>query len=170
MCLQRLRSAFLRSAAAALVALAASGCAAFGYPAGAPSSARVPGAPDVGAKISGESYEIAGRRYYPMASAERYRAVGTASWYGPGFDGRPTASGERFDTRAMTAAHRTLPLGTRVEVTNLTNGRRVRVRINDRGPFKDPDRRIIDLSWAAARELGIVEPGTAEVEVRALGG
>lgn len=95
---------------------------------------------------------------------------GVASWYGPGFDGRMTASGERYDMHAMTAAHRTLPFGTLLEVRNLDNGLTTQVRINDRGPFKKD--RIIDLSLTAARAIGMVGPGTARVELRtiALGG
>ena len=89
---------------------------------------------------------------------------GVASWYGPNFHGRLTANGERYDMHGMTAAHRTLPFGTVVEVVNVGNGRRVTVRINDRGPFAHG--RIIDLSYAAAREIGLVGPGTARVEVR----
>ena len=89
---------------------------------------------------------------------------GVASWYGPNFHGRLTANGERYDMHEMTAAHRTLPFGTVVEVVNVGNGRRVTVRINDRGPFAHG--RIIDLSFAAAREIGLVGPGTARVEVR----
>jgi rare lipoprotein A len=89
---------------------------------------------------------------------------GVASWYGPKFHGRLTANGERYDMHALTAAHRTLPFGTVVEVVNVGNGRRVAVRINDRGPFAHG--RIIDLSYAAAREIGLVGPGTARVEVR----
>ncbi len=88
---------------------------------------------------------------------------GIASWYGPGFHGRRTANGEVYDMHAMTAAHKTLPFDTVVEVRNRDNGRRVRVRINDRGPFVRG--RIIDLSYAAARDLGIVGPGTAKVEL-----
>jgi rare lipoprotein A len=88
---------------------------------------------------------------------------GTASWYGPKFNGHRTASGERYDMRQLTAAHPTLPFGTLLEVTNLDNGRQVVVRVNDRGPFGR--RRVIDLSYAAARELGMVGPGTAEVEL-----
>lgn len=163
---EELRSA-LRSVASVGLLLLLSGCAAFGYPVGPGSDEGMSG-PD--APAVGESYRIDGRSYHVMASARGYRRVGLASWYGPGFDGRPTSSGESFDRNAMTAAHRTLPLGSRVEVTSLATGRSVVVRINDRGPFADPDRRIIDLSWAAARELGIVEAGTAEVEVRALDG
>jgi rare lipoprotein A len=92
---------------------------------------------------------------------------GVASWYGPGFHGRPTASGERYDMDAMTAAHRTLPFGTVVEVRNVGNGRVARVKINDRGPFKG--NRILDLSRAAAIELGVYGPGTALVEIVAVG-
>ena len=89
--------------------------------------------------------------------------VGTASYYGTGFHGRRTASGERFDMHAMTAAHPTLAFGTQVRVTTLDNGRRVVVRINDRGPFRKG--RIIDVSRAAARELGFARAGTARVRV-----
>jgi len=91
---------------------------------------------------------------------------GLASWYGERFQGKPTASGEPFDMYAFTAAHRTLAFGTRVRVTNPANGRSVVVRINDRGPWVDG--RIIDLSYAAARELGIIEAGVARVELRVL--
>ena len=89
--------------------------------------------------------------------------VGTASWYGPGFHGRKTASGDRFDQDAMTAAHRNLPLGSVVRVTNLENGRKVTVEINDRGPYIRG--RMIDLSRGAARRLGMVQDGTAKVRV-----
>ncbi len=92
--------------------------------------------------------------------------TGVASWYGPGFHGRPTSSREVFDMYDMTAAHRSLPLGTRVMVTNLAGGRSVEVRINDRGPFAKG--RIIDLSYAAARILGLIGPGTARVSVEIL--
>ncbi|MDT8436287.1 MAG: septal ring lytic transglycosylase RlpA family protein [Gemmatimonadota bacterium] len=88
---------------------------------------------------------------------------GEASWYGPGFHGRRTASGEVYDMEAMTAAHRRLPFGTRVEVRNLDNGRRTVVRINDRGPFAGG--RILDLSRAAARELGVIGPGVSRVRL-----
>ncbi|MEO5669734.1 MAG: septal ring lytic transglycosylase RlpA family protein [Ramlibacter sp.] len=83
---------------------------------------------------------------------------GVASWYGPGFHGRKTASGERFDMNALTAAHRTLPFGTLVRVRSLINGLTVDVRINDRGPFLK--RRVIDLSKAAAKALGLLAAGT----------
>jgi peptidoglycan lytic transglycosylase len=90
--------------------------------------------------------------------------VGTASYYGMRHRGMRTASGERYDPRALTAAHPSLPFDTRVEVTNLDNGRSVVVRVNDRGPFVPG--RIIDLSLAAARAIGMVEDGTARVRVR----
>ena len=92
--------------------------------------------------------------------------VGVASWYGPGFHGNRTANGEIYDQYELTAAHPSLPLGTRVMVTNLSNGRSVEVRINDRGPFVDG--RAIDLSYAAARVLRMVGPGTARVRIDAL--
>lgn len=89
--------------------------------------------------------------------------VGVASWYGPGFHGKATASGERYDQNELTAAHRTWPLGTPVRVTHLASGRSVVVRINDRGPFVDD--REIDLSYGAARRLGMVQQGTARVRL-----
>lgn len=92
-----------------------------------------------------------------------FRQVGVASWYGPGFHGRRTASGERFDQNDLTAAHRNLPLGSEVRVTNLENGRTVTVEINDRGPYVK--NRVLDLSKAAARRLGIIENGVAKVRI-----
>lgn len=89
--------------------------------------------------------------------------VGIASWYGPWFQGKETTSGERFNMYAMTAAHRHLPLGTRVRVTNLLNQRSVTLRINDRGPV--PTSRIIDLSYAAARAIGFYEDGLIPVRI-----
>ncbi len=112
-------------------------------------------------------YRVRGTWYKPMARAGGFRQRGTASWYGRKFHGRNTSSGEKYNMHAMTAAHKTLPLGTWVQVTNLANGRKVRVRINDRGPFVRG--RIIDLSYAAAKKLGMVGPGTAPVEIVALG-
>lgn len=91
------------------------------------------------------------------------KEVGKASWYGPGFHGRQTASGEPFDQNDMTAAHPTLPMGTKAKVTNLDNGKKVEVTINDRGPFaKD---RVIDLSHAAAGKLDMEQDGTAQVKI-----
>jgi rare lipoprotein A (peptidoglycan hydrolase) len=95
------------------------------------------------------------------------RQVGLASWYGPGFYGRPTASGRVYTGRALTAAHRWLPLGTRVRVTNLENGRRVVVQVDDRGPYVGG--RVIDLSAAAARRLDMVEDGVVRVRVEVVG-
>ena len=91
---------------------------------------------------------------------------GLASWYGPGFHGKRTANGEIYDQEDMTAAHKTLPLGSMVQVTNLANDRALDLRVNDRGPFVDG--RIIDLSKGAARALGVLGPGTAPVTVRVL--
>ena len=92
---------------------------------------------------------------------------GKASWYGPGFHGRRTANGEVFNQNALTAAHRSLPFGTRVRVTNVNNGRSVVVRINDRGPFTRG--RVIDLSTAAANSLGMIHHGVAPVRLEVLG-
>lgn len=93
-------------------------------------------------------------------------AVGTASWYGPGFQGRQTANGERFDMHALTAAHRRLPFGTRVRVRALSTGRSVVVRINDRGPYAKG--RLIDLSKAAAGRIGLLKAGHGRVELTVL--
>jgi rare lipoprotein A len=95
--------------------------------------------------------------------------VGDATWYGRQFAGRRTANGERFDPNKMTAAHRSLPLGTWVEVTRVDTGQRVRVRITDRGPFGHEER-IIDLSRAAGAKLGMLKRGVAHVEVRVVSG
>jgi rare lipoprotein A len=104
-----------------------------------------------------------GRDYGPTIPAQRGATQeGKATWYGPGFDGRRTASGERFDQEALTAAHRTLPLGSVVRVTNTRNGRRVIVRINDRGPYGGGGR-IIDLSKGAARRLDMLKAGVVPV-------
>jgi peptidoglycan lytic transglycosylase len=102
----------------------------------------------------------------PSRSGTHYAETGTASWYGPGFIGNRTSSGEVYNLSQMTAAHPTLPLGTRVMVTNLENGRSVEVRVNDRGPFAKS--RIIDLSRAAAREIGLIAPGTAQVRLESI--
>ncbi|HXR25830.1 MAG TPA: septal ring lytic transglycosylase RlpA family protein [Candidatus Binataceae bacterium] len=103
----------------------------------------------------------------PPTPAPLSPRIGVASWYGPGFDGRPTASGEIYNQEDLTAASATLPLGTQVVVTNLDNGRSVELRINDRGPFVKG--REIDLSHRAAGILGIVRPGTARVRVDVVG-
>jgi rare lipoprotein A len=111
-------------------------------------------------------YEIGGRRYTPEAY-RRYDAKGVASWYSYPARSRRTATGEWFDPGQLTAAHKTLPLPCVVEVTNLENGRKVRVRVNDRGPYADG--RIIDLSRAAADRLGFTRAGTTRVRVKLIG-
>lgn len=112
------------------------------------------------------SYTVKGKTYRTLSDSEGFEQVGDASWYGPGFHGRKTASGEVYDMNELTAAHKELPLGTEVEVTNLTTGKSIVVRINDRGPFHGD--RVLDLSRAAAKELGVIKQGTAEVSIRAL--
>ena len=112
-------------------------------------------------------YEVLGQRYYVMDSAQGYEERGVASWYGRKFHGNPTANGERYDMHGVSAAHKSLPLPTWVEVTNLKNGRKINVRVNDRGPFVH--NRLIDLSYGAAVKLDMVETGTTLVNVRALG-
>lgn len=106
-------------------------------------------------------------RGIPDGERPRYTEVGLASWYGPAHDGRATASGERFDMEAMTGAHRTLPFGTVVRVTNLETGRSVQVRINDRGPYVSG--RVIDLSSRAAAALGLKRAGVARVRIEIIG-
>lgn len=108
-------------------------------------------------------YTVRGQTYYPLASSEGFMEVGHASWYGPGFHGKLTASGETFNQNALTAAHKHLPLGTYVYVEHLGNGKRIRVKINDRGPFID--NRVIDLSRRAAIDLGMLEQGVAKVRI-----
>ena len=115
-----------------------------------------------------ESYVVRGRRYHVLDSARGYAKNGIASWYGKKFHGRRTSSGEPFNMYAMTAAHKTLPLPTYVLVTNRDNGRKIVVKVNDRGPFVDD--RLIDLSYASAAKLGILGNGTGRVEVRVLEG
>ena len=112
------------------------------------------------------SYTVYGKRYYTLDTSNGYRERGIASWYGTKFHGRRTSSGQAYDMYAMTAAHKTLPLPTYVQVTNLENRRSVVLRVNDRGPFHS--NRIIDLSYAAAWKLGILSKGTGYVEVLAL--
>ncbi len=107
-----------------------------------------------------------GQTYYPINDARRYRASGTASWYGTKFHGQATANGEAYDLYGMTAAHKTLPLPSYVRVSNLDNGQSVILRVNDRGPFYSD--RIIDLSFAAAKKLGYAESGTARVKVEGI--
>jgi rare lipoprotein A len=111
-------------------------------------------------------YTVLGKRYHVLPTSAGYVQRGIASWYGQDFHGLSTSSGETYDMHAMTAAHTTLPLPTWVEVTNLANGKRVVVKVNDRGPFVD--NRLIDLSYAAATAIDMVQTGTTRVEVRAV--
>jgi rare lipoprotein A len=170
----------IRLGAPALLALLA-GCAGFGAREIAPVAVpeQVPlaklqaprpreGAEPLSRYGNPEFYEVMGVRYVPLKRADGYVERGIASWYGPDFHGELTSTRESYDMYQMTAAHKTLPLPTWVEVTNLENGRTARVRVNDRGPFKDG--RIIDLSYAAALKLDVVRNGTARVEVRAVQG
>lgn len=112
------------------------------------------------------SYEVRGKTYKVLKTSNGFTEEGIASWYGTKFHGRKTSSGEPYDMYAMTAAHKTLPLPTYVEVTHKGNGRKVILKVNDRGPFHDG--RIIDLSYAAARKLGISATGTGPVSIRAI--
>ncbi len=111
-------------------------------------------------------YKALGATYKPMTSYQPYKARGIASWYGKRFHGKKTSNGETYDMYSMTAAHTILPLPSYVKVTNPANGRRVIVRVNDRGPFKHG--RIIDLSYAAAYKLGYINKGSTLVEVEAI--
>jgi rare lipoprotein A len=111
-------------------------------------------------------YIVFGKTYYLTDTRLDFEQTGTASWYGKKFHGHTTSNMEIFDMYKHTAAHRTLPLPSYVEVTNLENGKKVTVRVNDRGPFKS--KRIIDLSWAAAKELEYDKKGLANVHIRLL--
>jgi rare lipoprotein A len=114
-----------------------------------------------------QPYAIKGKHYKPLSNHAGFVQGGTASWYGSDFHGKETSSGEVYNMHALTAAHKTLPLGVYVKVQNKKNGREIVVRVNDRGPFIDG--RIIDLSYSAARNLGVVQSGTAPVQIEALG-
>jgi len=131
-------------------------------------SASKPKLPDGkgGVHKTGNPYKISGRWYTPMKNVSSYDETGMASWYGDAFHGKLTANGERYDMYTLSAAHKTLPLPTLVRVTNLSNGRSVIVRVNDRGPFVKE--RLIDLSYAAANALGYMNQGTARVRVQTL--
>lgn len=112
------------------------------------------------------SYRVFGREYRVMSSSEGYQKQGMASWYGPKFHGKRTSSGTAYDMHKMTAAHKSLPIPTFVQVTRVDTGKSIIVEVNDRGPFVDD--RIIDLSYAAAQKLDMVGSGTAPVIVKAL--
>lgn len=112
------------------------------------------------------SYVVFGKRYYTLPSNKGFVERGIASWYGRKFHGRKTSNGETYDMYSMSAAHKRLPIPTYLQVTNLENGKRVVVRVNDRGPFHG--NRIVDLSYAAASRIGMLGKGTALVEIRAI--
>ena len=110
-----------------------------------------------------QRYKIDGKRYKTLSSSKGYKKRGIASWYGADFDGKQTACGEEYDMYDFTAAHKTLPLPSYVKVQNLRNGKTVIVKVNDRGPFVDD--RLIDLSYAAAKKIDMLESGTSPVRI-----
>jgi rare lipoprotein A len=154
--------------------LSLSGCSFTRYHDGGPQTevnvARIPDAvPRVEPLSSNgnpQTYTVLGRTYHVMQSSQGYVERGIASWYGTKFHGHTTSNGEIYSMYKMTAAHKTLPIPSYVQVTNLENGRQVIVRINDRGPFHP--NRIIDLSYVAAKKLGIASTGTGLVEIRSI--
>lgn len=117
--------------------------------------------PDISHKYK---YKVRGKQYKVFKSKDNFQQIGTASWYGPGFHGKLTANGEVYNMHAMTAAHKTLPLGCKVQVTNLNTGKKIIVRINDRGPFHGG--RVIDLSKKAAQKLGMLKSGHTKVHIK----
>ena len=146
------------------VALTLSACAAQQSP--APDAAPQPEpAPHAAAAPAAKkaALQSAAKKADKTEKTAKFSQTGKASWYGPGFHGKKTANGERFDMNTLTAAHRTLPISSRVRVTNLANGKSVVVRINDRGPYHG--NRVMDLSKAAAQELGFIRTGTAQVRI-----
>ena len=147
-------ASFCRITALAVLSFSLAGCGLMDYGGG--------GSGTRGTK----TYTVRGKTYRPYLSADGYREDGVASWYGRDFHGKTTANGERYNMYAMTAAHKLLPLGTKVRVTHLRNGKSIVVRVNDRGPFVGD--RIIDLSYASAKELGMIGTGTARVRVEAI--
>jgi rare lipoprotein A len=153
---------------ATLLILTALGGCTFGVPIGDRGKQQSSGVPATTPSQQGNpsSYVVFGKRYYVLDSSEGFVQRGIASWYGTKFHGRSTSSGETYNMHAMTAAHKTLPIPVYVHVKNLDNGRSAVVKVNDRGPFISG--RIIDLSYAAAKKLGVDGPGTANVEISVL--
>jgi len=143
--------------------LLASGCARKHAPAPGRRPDALPGATAPTAR----PYTVLGQTYHPLTTADGFTEEGMASWYGPQFHAKRTASGEVYNMYELTAAHRILPMQTKIKVTNLENGKTIVLRVNDRGPFAK--NRIVDLSYAAAQELDVIRPGTARVRVEALG-
>lgn len=146
-----------------LVALSTSGCLGSNYP----KDFRTDRTNQTNATGTMKPYTVNGKTYYPTVVGVGETATGVASWYGPGFHGKTTSNGETYNQNAFTAAHKTLPMNTILSVTNLDNGRKTTVRVNDRGPFKD--NRIIDLSKAAATRLDMLQTGTAPVKLEVIG-
>lgn len=141
-----------------------------GPPASAPLPPETPPAAETGqaGDLRGiRPYTVQGKTYEPMLNVDDYSEEGIASWYGKDFHGRQTASGERYDMYGMTAAHKVLPFGAMVMVTNLQNDKSVVVRVTDRGPFVA--NRIIDLTYSAARQLDMLDTGTAKVRLSTVG-
>jgi rare lipoprotein A len=156
------RSAASRWGTAGLVLLLALSSACSSPPPPAPP----PKAPPPATRLP-KPYKVMGEWYQPMADARGFTQQGIASWYGSDFHGKPTSCGEIYNMYGISAAHKTLPLGTWVKVRNLDARRELDLRVNDRGPFVRG--RVIDLSYGAAKELGVLGPGTAQVEIIALG-
>jgi rare lipoprotein A len=150
------RAGRLRLVVLALLALLVAGCASGG---GAVAPLKGP--------RGTKPYTIDGQTYHPLVSARDFREEGVASWYGKDFHGKTTANGERYDMYGMTAAHKLLPFGTKVRVTNKLNGKAITVRVNDRGPFVA--NRVIDLTYAGAERIGMIGSGTAPVIVETVG-
>lgn len=152
---------------AALVAL--SGCGKQTVPPadGGYKSPRTDGGTQTTAPRGSKPYTVMGKTYHPLLHADDFHEEGIASWYGKDFHGKQTANGERYDMYGMTAAHKLLPFGTMVRVTNKNNGKSIVVRINDRGPFVD--NRVIDLTHTGAKELDMLAAGTAPVIVETVG-
>ncbi len=165
----RLRRGFQRFVLATLPAVVAGTLTIGMVPAQAAPHAKSKKAQQTAGKTAGNKSNKAGGDSKTTAkqTSRRVMQSGSASWYGPGFHGRKTASGEKFDMYELTAAHKTLPLGSRVMVRNPANGKEVVVRINDRGPYAAG--RILDLSKAAASQLGLISRGHGDVELQAMG-
>jgi rare lipoprotein A len=156
----------LTLASVCLAALALAGCSGKrvddgGYGSGSPGSSTG------GQPRGSRPYTVMGQTYYPILDASGYSEEGVASWYGRDFHGKTTANGEIYDMRGMTAAHKILPFGTQLRVTNLDNGRSITVRVNDRGPFVA--NRVIDLTQTGAEKLDMIGPGTARVRLESVG-
>lgn len=152
--MQKVKVAFITS-----LLLCISGCASF--------FSGVPSEPPKPKPSEAKSYTVKGRAYHPQLSAEGYEERGIASWYGPSFHGRKTACGQIFDMYKISAAHKILPLHTKVTVTNIENNKTICLIVNDRGPFVPG--RVIDLSYGAAKQLAMVDKGLARVVIKTSG-